>query len=234
MIRTILYFFVLLFAADQVIAQSKEPKFNAFPINTAPIRFSRSGTNPDEREGIAYGLKASYNLSEFSGTGYFNDGTGYTPRSPKKQLLSGYTFGVLAEIPVSDQVYVQPEIDYTFTGSALKDSAYDQTVRLGYLNIPVVLKYKPFEGFSLFAGPQLDMLLFASYTSLLDRKAYSGNVRPDFKPLGFSMLGGVGFGFSPNLGIELRYSRSLSNINRIYNGYTFRNNAVQLGLRYFL
>lgn len=233
MIKPIFCCFSLLLFAGSLFSQTRGPRFTELPINTKPIRFSRSGINPDQREGIAWGIKAGLNLAEFSGSGYFNDRTGYAPISPKRSFLTGYTVGLLAEIPVTDQFYIQPELDFTLSGNKVRDSSYAQTVKLGYLDLPILLKYKPFEGVSLFAGPQLDYLLFAGYSSVLDAKSYSGAVKPSFKAVGFSGVAGLGFGFTANFGIEARYTRSLANINKVYDGNNFKTTGIQLALRYF-
>ena len=231
--KKVYFGFLFLLISIQTYAQSREPKFIELPIDTRPIRFGSNGLNPDDREGIAYGIKADFNLSSFAGNGSFKDGSGYSARFPRHEFLPGYSFGILAEIPIAAKFYVQPELDYSLLGNKLADSAYTQTIKLSYLTLPIVIKFKPFEGFSLFSGLEPDLLLSAKFNSNFKGTAYSGKVNSDFKKFGFSILGGLGYGFNENLGIELRYIRSLANINNTFNGQSYQNSCFQMGLRYF-
>ncbi len=73
--------------------------------------------------------------------------------------------GVVAEIMVSDMFAVQPELIYSSQGSDYEESDegfdFSGTVKLDYLNIPVMAKYYVAEGFSVEAGPQVGFLLSA-------------------------------------------------------------------------
>lgn len=65
----------------------------------------------------------------------------------------GFYAGVLAEIGISENFAVQPELIYSQMG--FKTDIIDSfTVKeeLGYINLPILFKYKN-QGFSVFAGP---------------------------------------------------------------------------------
>ncbi len=222
----------LSFSTAALFAQSREPHYVEQPIDNRPVRFSRSGINPDMREGTSYGIRAGVNFAEFAGSGNFNDQSGNTSYQGKK-IYPGFVIGLIAEIPLTNQLFFQPEVDFTQAGNKIKNADFTQTVKLGYLNLPLLLKYKPIEGVNVFGGVAADYLLYANYTSQYLLKQTSGNVRPDFKTLGLSMTAGAGYGFTENLGIELRYVRSFFNINRINDRNDFKNSNIQLALRYF-
>lgn len=230
--RCFFSFIYLSFSTALLFGQAREPHYVEQPIDNRPVRFSRSGINPDMREGISYGIRAGVNLSEFAGSGHFNDLSGNTSYSGK-QIYPGFVVGLIAEIPLTNQLFFQPEIDFTQAGNKIKNADFTQTVKLGYLNIPLLLKYKPVEGVNIFGGVAADYLLYANYTSQYQLKQTSGSVHSDFKTMGLSMTGGAGYGFTENLGIELRYLRSIFNINRVNDRNDFKNSNLQLALRYF-
>jgi len=230
--RCFFSFLYLSFSTAALFGQAREPHYVEQPIDSRPVRFSRSGINPDMREGISYGIRAGLNLAEFTGPGYFNDQSGNTSYSGKKIYL-GFVIGLIAEIPLTNQLFFQPEVDFTQAGNKIKNADFTQTLKLGYLNIPLLLKFKPVEGVNVFGGVAADYLLYANNNSQYQLKQTSGSVRSDFKTLGLSMTAGAGYGFTENLGIELRYVRSIFNINKINNRNDFKNSNIQLALRYF-
>jgi hypothetical protein len=75
----------------------------------------------------------------------------------------GAVGGVFFAVPIGEYLGVQPEILFSqkgFKGEGnLFGFAYTFTRTTSYLDVPILLQFKPIEGFSLLAGPQFSYLL---------------------------------------------------------------------------
>src|SRR6476660_6239978 len=89
---------------------------------------------------VHFGLKGGVNIASLN----VENGVDFNSRA-------SLYIGGLAHIHVSPHFAVQPELYYSGQGG--KDGG--ETVRLGYLNIPVLLQYMAGNGFRLQTGPQL-------------------------------------------------------------------------------
>ncbi|MFI3268231.1 MAG: porin family protein [Rikenellaceae bacterium] len=84
---------------------------------------------------------------------------------------------------------------------------YDISTKLNYLNIPVLLKYKLFGNFNVFAGPQFGKLLSAT----LD-KGSSYNIKDCLSKTTVSGVAGVGCTFLKLLDVNVNYNFGVQNI----------------------
>jgi hypothetical protein len=150
-------------------------------------------------------------------------------------------FGAVAEFGVSEAFSIQPELLYNSIGAT---SSYtdtfdgmtfnvDETLKLNYLSLPIMAKYKVAKGFSLEAGPQISFLLSADE----EVEVASESVEVDISDFVKSVDFGLGFGASYELDMGLfftaRYTLGLSNINDFEGDFTNRNNVLQLSVGYF-
>lgn len=102
---------------------------------------------------------------------------------------SGFYIGGFAEIFLSEKFNLQPELAYA-NYSEDGDSS-------DVLLIPIMLKYKANDEFSLLAGPHFDYLL-------------NEDDREGLKPFGFGLAIGASFDITENVIIDARYSFGLS------------------------
>lgn len=104
--------------------------------------------------------------------------------------------------------------------------------RYDYLDIPVLLQFRPFPGFFVEAGPQLGFLLSARETF----DGVSDDLRQDTHPIEISTCIGVGYEFRgrlPRLGVEARFAPGLTELNSIQdNGSAIHSQVWSLGLAY--
>jgi hypothetical protein len=102
---------------------------------------------------VHFGLKAGGCFAKFGGGGVLD----------ASRLRAGLSGGALAEVTLTEHWAVQPELLYTAKGSKiLYGGNVDSYQRLGYLEVPVMVKYK-IPHFFVEAGPQLGVLLHANY-----------------------------------------------------------------------
>jgi hypothetical protein len=179
---------------------------------------------------VHFGLKAGVNFSKFVGTDVVND---YLISTLYRTGLSG---GVLAEVALSEHLALQPEALYTSKGNkeifASTVTAYQS---LGYLDIPVLLKYK-IPHFFVEAGPQLGVLLHAKRT--LESAATTQEIdnKSTYRSTDLGYALGLGVQDTNGLLLGVRYNGGLTNVPNadpqphvrnntfhIYVGYVFNN-----------
>ena len=176
---------------------------------------------------IHLGMKAGYNLASLP----FSDDEFHTHKN-----LSAFNAGLMASIPLSTHLLLQPEIVYSIQGinaTVHATTTGDQNIKntYNYLNLPFLIKYQLNSGLFAETGLQLGILLTANAD---DGKEFYVNETPYMQPVDFSWAIGLGYEIPKiNLGLDIRYNLGLTNINR-FAGDSFENNRVfQLGLFYF-
>lgn len=157
---------------------------------------------------------------------------------PKNRV--GWYGGLSFKIPVQKNLFIQPEVLYSSKGDRLNDQfgAIYQSVRLNYLNLPVLLNYRFDEKTSLAFGPEFGYLLSAQ---LVIDKGNNINVTKQYPPkfdIGASM--GLQYRLIKSTSIEIRYNygfNTLYSIDAVGNRYTEKkgaNRVFQIGVNYLL
>ncbi len=169
-------------------------------------------------QGFNAGIKAGTNIFKVDGV------------AMKDEFKFGYHLGAFAEIYFSEKWGIQPEVMWSQTNFRTGDQFEDVYEggfnnfkgKLNYLNIPVLLTFRPSKVISFHAGPQFGILI-DQHESLFE------NGREAFRSGDFSMLGGAQL----NLGsfrLGGRYVVGLNNINDIDDREEWKNQGWQLYL----
>ena len=171
-----------------------------------------------------FGAKAGANFSDITG-----------PDVDSFKGKTSFHVGGVAEIPVSDDFAVQPELIYSEQGSDYEEESFEGTVSVNYLNIPVMAKFQVAEGLSVEAGPQIGFLLSAK-----DEYTYSGgseemDIKNDLKGTDFGINLGLGYELDNGLNFNARYNLGLSNANDgdFDGGAEYKNGVFQIGIGFF-
>ena len=162
---------------------------------------------------------------------------------------AGFTAGVMVEIPMTKKFSLQPEIMYSqqgtktsFSDSDVTNSNYESTIKLNYLNIPVMLKYYVKEGLSVQAGPQIGILLKANNKYKDNFLGYDNQESFDLKEyssgIDTSVNVGLGYQFKDKFYTDLRYNISYSNVFKDGDTNHFidndmKNRVLQITIGYF-
>jgi len=169
-----------------------------------------------QAQGFHLGIKAGTNLAELNGRS-FDDGFKW-----------GFSAGAFAELNFTGQWGIQPEVLFNQSTSQTASSfntivdngINNQTFRLNYLSIPILLSFKPIPLLSFQLGPQFGILMNTSETIV-------GNGEKAFKSGDFSMVGGAQL----NLGgfkAGARYIVGLTDLNAVNDADTWKNQNFQL------
>ncbi|MBS1597664.1 MAG: PorT family protein [Bacteroidetes bacterium] len=169
---------------------------------------------------IKFGVKAGVNLATLTGD------------ISNAKMLTGFNAGGLVEVNLGKMFAVQPEVLYSSQGAKSSFEGQDFNMNLGYLNVPVLFKYKHPSGFFAATGPQIGFLLSAQEKAGSDHV----DIKSSFKSTDFSWAFGVGYMLKPiNVGVEARFNQGLSNIASNSDQQTTgtgHNQVIQVGLVY--
>lgn len=132
---------------------------------------------------VRYGIRAGLNISNLD----FEPG----PVS-ENEHRNGFAFGGFAEFPLTEQLFLNTEIQWSAEG------AKSQELRADYIHLPIQLKFALGEKFMIGVGPQ---------ASLKTWKNTDG-----FETFSFSAIGGVEYMISNDLFLDVRAAYGLTNI----------------------
>lgn len=168
-------------------------------------------------QGFKFGIKGGADVHKLSGQAF------------KDQFSFGYHVGAFADIGLSKKFGIQPEVYFSQVNidtSSKFSSIYEfndlSKLKLSYLNIPVLLNYKPNAFVALQVGPQVSVLMDKS-------KTFVTNGKEAFKSGDFSMLAGLQLNIS-KIRLYGRYVVGLNNINDIDERDKWKNQTVHIGL----
>lgn len=114
----------------------------------------------DTRDELSIGVVGGANFSNL----YDTKGQNFVANS-----LVGGVFGGFLSIPVGTYLGLQPEVlysqkGYSGTGTLPDGSPYSYTDRTNYLDVPILIQFKPVENLYLLGGPEYSYLLSRDYT----------------------------------------------------------------------
>ncbi|TRW27593.1 PorT family protein [Flavobacterium zepuense] len=168
---------------------------------------------------IHFGVKAGANYSDFTNANFNTEG------------LVGFHAGAIVGFKISDSFSVEEEVLYSQQGATLKGGLLDgEDIKLSYVTVPIVVKYKTSFGLYLEAGPQVGILVDEDF------KALGINSDTDFaEKIDGGIVGGFGYQFENGLGIGARYYISFTDVTKARNAGVntdFQNNMAQASIFY--
>ncbi|HEX6431445.1 MAG TPA: porin family protein [Niastella sp.] len=164
-----------------------------------------------------FGLKAGVNYSNFTDASF--------PTDP----LVGFHGGGTVAFKITDNFLIQEEFLFSTQGAKVKSGSTleEQDLKLNYISVPFLLKYRSNFGLYVEAGPQVGMLASEDVKGL--------SVDEFAKKIDVAAAGGIGYQSKLGLGIGVRYVYGLSkvsdfNASNIKND--FKNNNLQASIFY--
>jgi len=166
-----------------------------------------AATGSVNAQDVKIGAKVGLNLANITGDFDGDD----------LDAKTGFNLGVFAEISLSDKLICQPELLFSTQGAKLEETNYNYSLKLNYLNIPLMIKYAVTDKFALELGPQVGFLLSANEEETFNGETASDeeDVKDYFKSIDFGLNFGASFDVSEKIIIGARYNLGLSNISDI-------------------
>lgn len=144
----------------------------------------------------------------------------------------------------TEQFGIQPELLYSMQGatSEYSESGIDvkEELKLDYLSLPVLAKYKFAPGWNLHLGPQIGFLLNAQSEYEVSYEGETESESEDLKDyvssIDFGLSGGFGYELDMGVFFDARYYLGLADINddneEFDSDYSVHNNVIQLSVGY--
>jgi Outer membrane protein beta-barrel domain len=178
------------------------------------------------KPGIHLGIKADANLTKIDGQSYNNG------------FNLNYSLGAYLKIQFTRRFGLQPEVNFAQSTSTVSNKFsdiyntilnpnYDKTVRLNYLEIPILANFGITNHLFIQVGPQYGILI-NDHENLVD------NGKNAFTNGDFSMVGGLWLELPMHINIHARYLVGLNNINNLGNQDQWKSQAIQLGVGFTL
>ncbi len=163
---------------------------------------------------VEAGIKGGVNIA--------NQSVDMTPE-PSTEMRTGLAIGGYVGFPVLPNLQIQPEALFMMKGAEYDDGA--TSAKLNYIEVPVLAKL----GFmnqspahpSIFLGPSLAF----NASSKQESDAGEIDVKDNTNPVDLGVVVGAGLDFQ-NLGIDVRYTRGLTNANDVEGSDTEVTNSV--------
>lgn len=165
---------------------------------------------------LEFGIKAGANASNFN---KFN-----LPTDP----LIGFHAGLSVAYKFNEHLMVQEDFLYSMQGAKLKGGILGtQDLKLSYVQVPILLKYRTTSGFYVEAGAQTGILIKE------DVVGYTGDQK-FAKKIDASAVGGIGFQSKMGLGIGARYAYGFTKVSDTPSAALgdFTNSTIQASLFY--
>jgi len=172
---------------------------------------------------LGIGLKAGANIATQKGSdlGYEID----------LKSIVGFHVGGYVNYFFSDPVAFQIELLYSQKGSNWDDFFDSAKDILGYIDIPILVRYQIIEYLNLHAGPQFGFLMSAK--SKYD-DGYEEDAKEYYKSTDVGLVLGAEGNLPFKINVTIRYILGLSNIATDELGNTWKNNVFQVSVGYRL
>ena len=166
---------------------------------------------------LHFGVKAGANYSNFTNAGFNTEG------------LTGFHAGGIMAFEISDKFSIQEEFLFSTQGAKLKGGILDgQELKLSYITVPILLKYRSAMGIYIEAGPQVGILASEDFKKLGINDKFAEKIDA-------GIAGGIGYQFKNGLGIGARYYYGFTDVSKVTTAGikpNFQNNMVQASLFY--
>ncbi|MDR2813397.1 MAG: PorT family protein [Prevotellaceae bacterium] len=184
---------------------------------------------------VRFGVKGGLNLSNLSKV-KMEIGRVEFPTPGKNEIIAGLLLGGYVNYGFTDLLAMQVELMFSMQGATFNISSNRETVRLNYINIPMLIDVKPVKPIpiSLLVGPQFGFCVgkFSDGKKMKEEQAVAHR---DFD---FSVALGVQYTFIEHLALGVRYNIGITPSRDVSFAYEekgdraigARNNVLQLSV----
>jgi hypothetical protein len=144
--------------------------------------------------------------------------------------VTTFHLGAYYGIQATEKLVIEPGLSFSGKGYNTIDPGTTTEIdeKLGYLDVPILVRYSLNPSFNVFAGPQAGFLLTRTYNK--------GNIKDNrVDPLGGYEIGGVmgiGYSFANKLNLQFSYDFGIVPFN--YYEFEVNNTVFKLSLGYTL
>jgi hypothetical protein len=169
------------------------------------LSFHASNAHDIKSSTAAFGFKGGLNFSNL-----------YTDNVDDNNILTGFNAGLYAKFPITNSVFIQPEISYTTKGAELtyNNSFASGTAKFktNYIEVPLLLVFNLTDVFNVHIG------LYAPYMvsgkTMNDLNLFTSETQldtTDFKRFDAGLFAGLGYDLE-TVNFRLRYNYGLTKV----------------------
>lgn len=149
---------------------------------------------------LEFGPRVGVNMSKLKG-GDLNE------------IKAGLNIGIFAKYNLTKKIGIDVAAMYSQEGTGVDNTGEieSSSIKLNYINVPVVLKYKLIGELNIFAGPQFGFLTSGKFKV---PKIATLNVKDEFKKSNISGVAGVGYTLFKFIDLNLNYNFMFNNITK--------------------
>ena len=188
--------------------------------NTSNAQNTTSTQTTTSKDGISFGAKAGVNFATLS------KDEGFKPDNK-----TGFHVGAVAEIPITEKFLIQPEVVFSSQGFKESDEGVTYTVKLNYINVPVMAGYRIIEGLTAQAGPQFGINISAKEVN--DFNDDDLDIKDNIKTLDIGFGFGAQYELDFGLFFQARYTLGLNKVFDFDESPDFKNRVASLSVGYF-
>lgn len=163
---------------------------------------------------LEFGIKGGFNYSDFTDANFDTD------------PLEGFNGGLTVAFKINKNLLIQQDFLYSTAGAKVLNGPLGaQKIKLSYVNVPILIKYRTNFGLYLEAGPQVSLKI--------DEEVANFNGTDFAKKIDFGLAGGIGFQSKIGLGIGARYVYGMEKVLDVPIANVtpdFKNNNIQASL----
>lgn len=178
-------------------------------------------------QSFQWGIKGGGNLTTFTGS----SGSNYSSFSTQ----AGWNAGVFTNFFLGNHFAIAPELLYTREGAKINSTSSQNNIninsnnnlRVDYLSVPVMAKYRWTCGFFIETGPEINF-------NISNSRWQNESVKSITNGAEFAWGLGVGYQSPIGLGIGLRYNLGITRVDNVsnagWNDVSLRNSGFMLDL----
>ena len=174
---------------------------------------------------VIFGIKTGLNVSRLKLNGK-------TTGVVNSNFRTGFVAGAFVNFPVKKSPFsIQPEFLYSSMGGDLENEFNEsQNLRINYFSVPVLIKYQFSKKLGAFAGPQLDLILYAKENN----KFGEFNITESVSETDFYATGGLEWWPWRDIVINGRYMHGFKEVYTTTPDISMNNRGFQftIGLRF--
>jgi outer membrane immunogenic protein len=161
---------------------------------------------------VHFGVKAGLSLMTLGSA----TGSGVTADFSYKPGLQA---GIFYDIPLSNDVIFSPQLLYTQKGGEVNNGdifgvKYSSTIKIDYLDIPLLFAYKAAPKFRIYAGPQVSLLLSQKSSITVNGQTTVNSQKSMFKSTLVGANLGLGYDITDIFNINANYVIDLSHTGK--------------------
>jgi len=175
-------------------------------------------------DGITFGIRMGVNFQNV--TGKDNNGD-----KLNNDIKTGYHLGANVELPVTDQIYIQPGLLFSAKGAKYNSDGATGSTGISYIEMPVNIIYKsemgsgklfgglgPYLAYGIggkldYKGNGVDVSKNIQFKNSVTLADYIANFGAYLKPLDYGVNFLAGYELSNNLSAQLNFQLGLAKIN---------------------